>query len=255
MRDFLIGQMNRWKNYSRWSWDWYKLNPYRNTLVATLFVLLLFRSPAETPADDKQVAQASALQVVTVPVVIPIFKNENAITALEQFNIQSLLKEFEELSAEKFWMSHEMGNIEESNTIVDRLGDIRVELRKLDIDAELNSKLVLNSKQKSLVREFADELRVISTKTDDIVKKLFGEEKRCEDIDRRRAEINDVVKKNAPRLPDLYKKWNERGLGNSHVARPVVYEQPWRSYNRTLRLIPVKDRLENKLESKTTQSD
>lgn len=37
-----VGLVNRFKNYSRWAWHWYKLHPYRNTLVVGLLLYFLF---------------------------------------------------------------------------------------------------------------------------------------------------------------------------------------------------------------------
>lgn len=245
-----VGILNRMKNYARWAWEWYKLNPYRNTLVAALLLLLLFRGPADTPAEEKPLAQAPTVQVITIPVILPIIKKSEAYKEIEQVNLPSLLKEFDDLSAEKFAMSFDEAALQRSNAIVDRLRDIRTALRHQNIDAELDPKLVLNQKQKDFVREQADELQVLSRQADEVVKKLFAEESRAEEIDKRRSEIAKRVEEVAPKLPDLFQKWAAKGLGKDHRARVVVYEQAWRSYNRTLRLIPIQDRLDNKLQSK-----
>ncbi len=40
---YLVGIFNRLKNYARWSWEWYKLHPYRNTLVLVLLLIIFAR--------------------------------------------------------------------------------------------------------------------------------------------------------------------------------------------------------------------
>lgn len=255
MRDFLIGQINRLKNYTRWSWEWYKVNPYRNTLVAVLLFVILFRQPVAAPAVEQQHASAPpsavAPEVITVPVIVPIntkHATKETKDAEPPRNIREVVAEFRRLEREYFQDIADDKVEQQTQMIVDRASDVRDELRRAGIDAEYDPKQYLSTEQVIFVRKkLLPELLEIGQQADQNVALLRAREQASLVRKSRLIELTDILKNNVDLLPEPKSDWVKFGYNKLEKPDPIIVEQAWRSYNRTVNLLPKANRITMKL--------